>query len=173
MANILWEYDFSFFEGRNHLQRWKIVKKRELLCWIKWSLLNLKTINQEFRIEWDGLSRPKQIEHCWTKNNLRLTESLIEILFFNLYFWINLKYIFQYVRLAAPYQEPWTEGCVDLFWFVFWGFIVEWIQYLTYLSFYHRQDLIWNLCNSFLWCFLLALYLQSKNLKGRFGPRVG
>ena len=27
-------------------------------------------------------------------------------------------------------------------------------------SFYLRQDLIWNPCNSFLWCFILAPYLQ-------------
>ena len=148
------------FEVRNHLQRWKIAKKREFLCWIKWSLLNLKTINQEFRMEWDGLSRPKQIEHCWTKNNLNKIFIDIDFFFQSILIWINLKYIFEYVRLAAPYEEPWTKGCVSLFWFVFWGFIVEWIQYLTYLSFYPRQDLIWNPCNAFLWCFILALFLQ-------------
>ena len=80
--------------------------------------------------------------------------------FFNLYISINLKYIFQYFRPAAPYQEPWTKSCVNFFLFVYWGFIVEWIQYLTYLSFCLRQGLIWNPCNSFLWCFILALYLQ-------------
>ena len=154
MTNILREYGSSFLKSGTICSAGRLWRKEN-------SFVGSSDLFSIWRpliknLEWSEMGSQVQNRLNIAEQEITLTKSFIEIdFFFNLFFWINLKYIFRYFRLAAPYQEPWTKSCVNLFWFVFWGFIVEWIQYLTYLSSYLRQDLIRNL-----WWFILPLHLQ-------------